>query len=176
MVLHYSRQPSNPEQSVKAKASDVRCHYKNTLNAAHVLRGQTIRKARRYLKDVLSRKRCVPFFRHSRHGGRCAQAKEFKALKGRWPIKSVNALLELLKNLKANADHKGLTAPEMVITHVAVHRAMHQRRRTYRAHGRIGPFQSSPCHIEIQAEKPREVVKKPESKPVQKKVCFGDLT
>eukprot|EP00759_Apiculatamorpha_spiralis_P025614 PhF_6_TR29048/c0_g1_i4/m.42299/K02880/RP-L17e, RPL17; large subunit ribosomal protein L17e len=165
MVLHYSRLPANGETSVKAKASDLRIHYKNTLNTAHVLRGLTIRKARRYLKDVLSRKRCVPFFRHSRHVGRTAQAKEFKVTKGRWPVKSVNALLELLRNLKSNADHKGLSAPEMVITHVAVHRAMKQRRRTYRAHGRIGPYQNSPCHVEIFAEKPKEVVKKPESKP-----------
>jgi large subunit ribosomal protein L17e len=26
---------------------------------------------------------------------------------------------------------------------------MHQRRRTYRAHGRINPYMSSPCHVEL---------------------------
>ena len=151
---------------MKAKASDLRVHYKNTRNAAHVLRGLSLRKASRYLKDVLSRKRCVPFFRHSKHTGRTAQAKEWKTTKGRWPIKSVNALLELLRNLRANANHKGLTSGDLVISHIAVHRAMKQRRRTYRAHGRIGPYMCSPCHIEMFAEKPREVVKKPTSKPI----------
>jgi len=29
------------------------------------------------------------------------------------------------------------------------HRAAKTRRRTYRAHGRINPYMSSPCHIEI---------------------------
>ncbi len=30
-----------------------------------------------------------------------------------------------------------------------VNRAMRQRRRTYRAHGRINPYMSSPCHVEL---------------------------
>jgi large subunit ribosomal protein L17e len=30
-----------------------------------------------------------------------------------------------------------------------VNRAMRQRRRTYRAHGRVNPYMSSPCHIEL---------------------------
>ena len=30
-----------------------------------------------------------------------------------------------------------------------VNRAPHMRRRTYRAHGRINPYMSSPCHIEV---------------------------
>ena len=30
-----------------------------------------------------------------------------------------------------------------------VNRAQQQRRRTYRAHGRINPYMSSPCHVEV---------------------------
>ena len=30
-----------------------------------------------------------------------------------------------------------------------MNRAPHMRRRTYRAHGRINPYMSSPCHIEV---------------------------
>ena len=37
------------------------------------------------------------------------------------------------------------------------------RRRTYRAHGRIGPYMASPCHIEvILTEKGDKVPKPPE--------------
>ncbi|KNH09685.1 Ribosomal protein L22/L17 [Perkinsela sp. CCAP 1560/4] len=167
MVVHYSYTPKNLSQSVRSKVSDLRCHFKNTRNTAHVLRGLTIFKARRLLKDVLARKRCIPFFRHSKHTGRTAQAKEWKTTKGRWPVKSCNALLEILRNLKSNANHKGLeSGKDLVITHIAVHRAMKQRRRTYRAHGRIGPYMCSPCHVEICAEKASLVVKKPDSKPL----------
>ena len=39
----------------------------------------------------------------------------------------------------------------MTITHVQVNRAQKGRRRTYRAHGRVTPFLSSPFHIELWA-------------------------
>jgi large subunit ribosomal protein L17e len=46
------------------------------------------------------------------------------------------------------------------LSHVQVNRAAKGRRRTYRAHGRITPFLSSPAHIEMFAiEKKSEVAK-----------------
>jgi ribosomal protein uL22 len=44
---------------------------------------------------------------------------------------------------------KGLDVDSLVITHIQCNRAMPQRRRTYRAHGRINPFMSNPCHVEL---------------------------
>ena len=56
---------------------------------------------------------------------------------GRWPEKSAKFLLDLLKNAESNAEVKNLNVPSLVISHAQVNRAPHQRRRTYRAHGRI---------------------------------------
>lgn len=45
------------------------------------------------------------------------------------------------------------------------------RRRTYRAHGRINPYMSTPCHIEvILGEKEDVVAKVKEEEPAKKKV------
>lgn len=44
---------------------------------------------------------------------------------------------------------KGLDIDNCFISHIQVNRAMRQRRRTYRAHGRVNPYMSSPCHIEL---------------------------
>ena len=44
---------------------------------------------------------------------------------------------------------KGLDVDALYITHIQVNKAMQQRRRTYRAHGRINPYMSSPCHVEL---------------------------
>ena len=44
---------------------------------------------------------------------------------------------------------KGLDIDSLFISHIQVNKAMQQRRRTYRAHGRINPYMSSPCHVEI---------------------------
>eukprot|EP00955_Chlamydomonas_euryale_P077625 362982-Chlamydomonas_euryale.AAC.14 len=44
---------------------------------------------------------------------------------------------------------KGLDVDALEVSHIQVNRAMRQRRRTYRAHGRVNPYMSSPCHIEL---------------------------
>ena len=131
------------------------------------------------------------------------QAKVHGTAQGRWPKKSAEFLLHLLKNAESNAEYKGLDADHLVIDHIQVqalsallklkldwprgylkphewkmfhyfiglyihlfphfnwteivsiqfvfqvNRAPHMRRRTYRAHGRINPYMSSPCHIEV---------------------------
>merc|ERR1719218_176095 len=77
------------------------------------------------------------------------QANEFKHTQGRWPEKSVKMLIGLLKNAEANAESKNLDTDKLLITHIAVNRAPPGRRRTYRAHGRVTPYQSGPCHIQL---------------------------
>lgn len=47
------------------------------------------------------------------------------------------------------AQVKGLDVDALFISHIQVNKAMQQRRRTYRAHGRINPYMSSPCHVEL---------------------------
>lgn len=65
------------------------------------------------------------------------QAKAFKHSQGRWPKKSAEFLLQLLRNAESNAEYKGLDTDHLVIEHISVQRAAKMRRRTYRAHGRI---------------------------------------
>lgn len=65
------------------------------------------------------------------------QAKQWGTTQGRWPKKSAEFMLQLLKNAESNADNKGLDADRLVIEHIQVNRAPKMRRRTYRAHGRI---------------------------------------
>lgn len=105
----------------------------------------SVTKAKAYLKDVLAHKRCVPFTKHYGGIGRTGQAKEFGKTLGRWPEKSVKVVLGLLQNLESNANAKNLK--NLTIDHVQTNRAAKGRRRTYRAHGRIGPYLSSQCHV-----------------------------
>merc|ERR1712159_939615 len=92
--------------------------------------------------------------------GRAAQAKMTGATQCRWPTKSCQFLLHLLKNAESNAEVKGLDVDNLELFHIQVNRAQQQRRRTYRAHGRTNPYMSSPCHIEmVLSEKDRAVHK-----------------
>lgn len=120
-----------------------------------------VKVAQKYLNQVLEHQRCIPYTRYAGATGRTAQASEFGVTKGRWPQKSVKVVLNLLANLEANAKVKtGIDVEKLVLSHIQVNRAAKGRRRTYRAHGRITPFLSSPCHIEIFAtEKATPVAK-----------------
>lgn len=135
-----------------------------------------LRRAQRYLKSVTEKKECVPFRRFNGGVGRCAQAKQFGTTQGRWPKKSAEFLLQLLRNAESNADYKGLDVDRLVIDHIQVNRAPCLRRRTYRAHGRINPYMSSPCHIEvILTEKEEVVAKVADDEPSKKKLSKKKL-
>jgi large subunit ribosomal protein L17e len=108
-----------------------------------------INKALAYLERVLEHKDIVPFRRFTGGPGRKAMSKNQGHFNGRFPEKSVRHVISLLKNLKSNAEVKGLDTEKCQITHVATQRAVQGRRRTYRAHGRISPYLSSNCHIEF---------------------------
>ncbi|XP_027153263.1 60S ribosomal protein L17-2-like [Coffea eugenioides] len=137
----------------------------NTRETAHAIRKLPLAKAKRYLEDVLAHKQAIPFTRFCGGVGRTAQAKNRHSNgQGRWPVKSASFILDLLKNAESNAEVKGLDVDSLFISHIQVNQAQKQRRRTYRAHGRINPYMSSPCHIElILSEKEESVKKEPES-------------
>merc|ERR1712014_235135 len=124
--------------------------------------GMTLRAAQPYLEDVCEKKQCIPFRKFTGCIGRTPQAKAFKMSQGRWPVKSAKIVLGLLRNAEANAEFKNLDADNMIINHVQVNAAQQGRRRTYRAHGRIGPYMNCPCHVELILEEKEEAVEKPE--------------
>jgi ribosomal protein uL22 len=90
------------------------------------------------LEDVIAHKQAIPFRRFCGGVGRTAQAKNRHSNgQGRWPAKSARFILDLLKNAESNAEVKGLDVDNLYISHIQVNQAQKQRRRTYRAHGRI---------------------------------------
>ena len=164
-MVKYSQEPDNQTKSCKARGSDLRVHFKNTRETAHAIRKLPLIKAKRYLEDVIAHKQAIPFTRFCRGVGRTAQAKNRHSNgQGRWPAKSAQFVLDLLKNAESNAEVKGLDVDALFISHIQVNQAAKQRRRTYRAHGRINPYMSNPCHIElILSEKEEPVKKEPET-------------
>uniref|UniRef100_A0A8I5ZRW8 Large ribosomal subunit protein uL22 n=1 Tax=Rattus norvegicus TaxID=10116 RepID=A0A8I5ZRW8_RAT len=152
-MVRYSLDPENPTKSCKSRGSNLRVHFKNTRETAQAIKGMHIRKATKYNGGV----------------DRCAQAKQWGWTQGRWPKKSAEFLLHMLKNAESNAELKGLDVDSLVIEHIQVNKAPKMRRRTYRAHSRINPYMSSPCHIEMILTEKEQIVPKPEEEVAQKK-------
>ncbi|CAD2098092.1 60S ribosomal protein L17, putative [Plasmodium vinckei] len=155
-MVKYAKQIRNPGKCAKAAAVDLRVHFKNTYETARAIRRMNLLEAKKYLNAVIDKKRCVPFRRYNGGVGRTNQAKEFNHTQGRWPVKSCKFLLNVLDNVQANAESKNLDIGKLKIIHIMVNRARPGRRRTFKAHGRINPFMSSPCHIQVIA---REITK-----------------
>ncbi|CXJ05710.1 60S ribosomal protein L17, putative [Plasmodium berghei] len=155
-MVKYAKQIRNPGKCAKAAAVDLRVHFKNTYETARAIRRMNLLEAKKYLNAVIEKKRCVPFRRYNGGVGRTNQAKEFNHTQGRWPVKSCKFLLNVLDNVQANAESKNLDVGKLKIIHIMVNRARPGRRRTFKAHGRINPFMSSPCHIQVIA---REITK-----------------
>uniref|UniRef100_A0A1I8ES41 Large ribosomal subunit protein uL22 n=1 Tax=Wuchereria bancrofti TaxID=6293 RepID=A0A1I8ES41_WUCBA len=159
--IHYSKQPENSTKSCKARGSDLRVHFKNTHETAQAIKHMPLKRAIRFLENVKEKKEIVPFRKFNHRVGRKAQTKAWGHTQGRWPKKSAEFLLQLLRNAESNAEYKGLDTDHLVIEHIQVQRAPKVRRRTYRAHGRINPYMSSPCHVEVILSEKEEVVTKP---------------
>ena len=114
------------------------------------LKGLTLKKAKVYLQNVLDKKDVIPLRRFCGSAGRSNLCKNHNYHgPGRFPEKSVRHLQDLLTNAESNAEMKSLDTENLYIHHIQVNQAQHGRRRTYRAHGRINAYMSSPCHVEV---------------------------
>ncbi|KAL9035822.1 MAG: hypothetical protein Q9214_006416 [Letrouitia sp. 1 TL-2023] len=164
-----SRIPST--KSARARGAYLRVSFKNTRETAQAINGWKLQRAVTYLNNVIGHTEAVPMRRYAGSTGRTAQekkkrltrpqsGKQFGVSKARWPVKSARFLLDLLKNAEANADTKGLDTGNLIVKHIQVNQAPKQRRRTYRAHGRINPYMSNPCHVELILTEADEVVQK----------------
>ena len=71
--------------------------------------------------------------------------------------------------MQSSAELKDLDVDSLVIEHIQVNKAPKMQRRTYRAHGGINPYMSSPCHIETILTEKEQIVPKPEEEVAQKK-------
>ena len=171
-MVRYSVEPDVPEKTSKARGSHLRVHFKHCRNIAHYTKGMNVNKALKHLDNVLAFKSVIPFVRYTGGIGGTAQAKQVKAPgnRGRWPVKATAVYRDLLKNAVANAETKGLDPANLVIDHAQVNRAPAGRRRTYRAHGRIGKYASQPAHIEIILKEAGSGVEKMEEEEARVKI------
>ncbi|XP_045153548.1 60S ribosomal protein L17-like [Echinops telfairi] len=168
-MVRYSLDPENPTKFCKSRGSNLRVHFKNTRETAQAIKYMHIQKATKYSKDVPLQKQCLLLQRYNGGVGRCAQAKQWGWTQGRWPKKSAEFLLHMLKNAESHAELKGLDMDSLVIEHIQVNKAPKMCFQTHRAHGRINPHMSSPCHIEMILTEKEQIVPKPEEEVAQKK-------
>lgn len=80
--------------------------------------------------------------------------------------KSAEYLLPMPKNAESNVELKALDVDSLVIEQTQM-----MQHKTHRAHGRIHPRMSSPCHMEMILTEKDLIVPKPEEELHRRKRC-----
>ncbi len=144
----------DPEKTVKASGRELRVSHKSAREICKTIKGMMLIQAKRYLRDVIAKKRPVPFTRFKkktahRHGLE-------KTFAGGYPVKAAKHILKILEGAEANAEYKGLDTERLRIIHASAYPGMKIKRYTPRAFGRSSPKFQTLCHIEVALEEQPE--------------------
>ncbi|MFB3889279.1 MAG: 50S ribosomal protein L22 [Candidatus Bathyarchaeia archaeon] len=137
----------DPEKTVKASGRELRVSHKHAREVCRTIKGMMLTQAKSYLRDVVEKKKAIPFRRFQKKAGHRHGLNH--AFAGRFPINAANKALKVLQNAEANAENKGLDTDKLQIIHAAAYPGMKTKRYTPRAHGRASPKFETLTHIEI---------------------------
>jgi large subunit ribosomal protein L22 len=137
----------DPEKTAKASAREVRVSHKHAREICKTIKGMMLDNAKTYLRDVMDKKKAVPFRRYNKKLGHRHGTPKTAA--GRYPIKAAKQVLNTLQSAESNAENKGLDLDRLRITHASAYPGMKIKRYTPRAHGRASPKYETTTHIEI---------------------------
>jgi large subunit ribosomal protein L22 len=140
----------NPDKTAKASGRELKVSHKAAREVAKKLKGMELSQAKEFLRDVISKKKPVPYTRFTKKlGHKGGMQKRFV---GRYPTKTAERILQVLQAAQANAENKGLDVDRLRIFHAAAYQGMKLKRYTPRAHGRASPKYEITTHVEIVLE------------------------
>lgn len=140
----------DPERTVKASGREVRISHKSAREICKLINGAMLAQAKRYLEDVIAKRRAVPFKRFKKKVGH--RRGLTGAYVGRYPVKAAKQILKILQGAEANAENKGLDPERLRIIHASAYPGMKIKRYMPRAFGRATPKFETLCHIEVVLE------------------------
>ncbi|WP_434731833.1 50S ribosomal protein L22 [Thermogladius sp. KZ2Tp1] len=147
---HYSLQLRDESKIAKAVRYDIPVSIKYMREVVSVIRGMKLEDAKKLLENVVKLKEPIPFRRyHGKVSHRRGLADKYGWPAGRYPVKAAKFLLELLENVEANAENKGLDKDKLVIIHIAAHKGVTLKRYMPRAFGRATPKFRRTTNVEV---------------------------
>jgi large subunit ribosomal protein L22 len=122
---------------------------KHSLEISRTIKGKKLDAAQKFLEDVAEKKRFLPLRVYNRKvAHRKGQSVE-GVKSGRYPIKTCQRWLKLLKSVRSNADVKGLNVEKLKVIHANATRGF--ARVSYQSQGRISgkKREAKSAHLEI---------------------------
>lgn len=145
------------ENSSYAIGKNLDISIKESKEVCSFVRNMRLGKALKMLEEVIKKERSIPFKKYNDD-----MAHKPGISSGRYPIKCASQILKIIKSAENNAQNKGLSSNDLVITHMCAHKASspwhygRQRRRKMKR-----------SHVEIVLTEIKEK-KKVESKEISK--------
>ncbi|MCW3984427.1 MAG: 50S ribosomal protein L22 [Candidatus Bathyarchaeota archaeon] len=140
----------NPEKTAKASGRELKISHKAAREVAKAIKGMDLAQAKDFLRDVVAKKRPVPYTRFTKKLGHKGGMQ--KRCVGRYPVKTAEQVLRVLQAAQANAENKGLDVDRLRVMHSAAYQGVKLKRYTPRAHGRASPKYDVLTHVEIVLE------------------------
>ena len=137
----------DPEKTAKASGREIRVSHKHAREVCKAIKGMMLDNAKNYLRDVMEKRKAVPFRRFKKKLGHRHGLDKVSA--GRYPVKTAFNVLCVLEGAEANAENKGLDVDRLRIFHAAAYPGIKIKRYMPRAHGRASPKYQTTTHIEI---------------------------
>lgn len=144
----YSSLKLNEVGVVKASGRDMKVSPKAATEICRAIRSMRLDEAKRFLQDVMEKKRPVPY----RHYKKKVAHRAGIQGAGRYPVKASREVLRILDGLEANAEDRGFDTERLKIIHAAAHRGRIIKRYIPRAFGTSSPKFNTLCHVELAAE------------------------
>lgn len=152
----YAIQNFDEKKMAKARINNAEVSRKISIEICNMIRNRSTIVAKKMLEDVVDFKAAVPYRKFNRD-----VAHKKVTGPGRYPIKAVKSMIQLIKLAEANAANKGLSS-ELIITHLAANKGMGQWH-----YGRKRRTEMKSTHLEI-AVTEKEAAKKAHSEKKEK--------
>ena len=137
----------DPEKTAKASGREIKVSHKHAREVCRAVKGMPLSNAKQYLRDVMDKKKAVPFTRFNKKAGH--RHGLTKTYSGRYPVKAAREILKVIQGAEANAENKGLDVDRLRVLHAAAYGGAKIKRFTPRAHGRASPKYEVLTHVEI---------------------------
>jgi large subunit ribosomal protein L22 len=143
----YSVKGLDPDKTVKCAGRELKMSPKAAVEICHTIRGMKIGEAKTLLEQVIKKRLPIAYRRYKKKVAHKSMPE--KTFAGRYPVKTADRILRLLRELEANAEYKGLDIENLKIIHAVSHRGRKIRAYTPRAFGKASPSFETLSHVEI---------------------------
>ena len=92
---------------------DLGISTKKSVEVCNLIRNKTIEQAKKSLQNVIDMKKAVPYKRYNTN-----TPHKPGMMAGRYPVKTCEVILDMLKSIEHNAHNQGLTS-KLVIAHIS---------------------------------------------------------